>query len=117
NDFGIAVVESVREMRRRATGLAAAEVAVLEHDHAPPFLREVMGGRQPRDASAHDDDVRARVLVERPELLHLGRTHPTRPSLPGVALHTLVPPQWRRRQLAYRFALRLDERADRGLQR
>ena len=61
----VAVVERVREMRRGAARLAAADRTVVDDHDAPAALREAVGGGEPGDPGADDADVGLEIALER----------------------------------------------------
>jgi hypothetical protein len=90
-EFVEAVVEGVREVRRRARSLAARERAVVQDDDGLALSRQEVSRRQSRDACADDAHVRARVRVERRIRRHFRRRHPDRSGLPRITFHFALP--------------------------
>src|SRR5206468_2212430 len=71
-----AIVERAGEVRRRLAGFAAADGAVVEHDHALAFLGEQVRAGETGDARADDAHVGFELGRERRPLLERARGLP-----------------------------------------
>jgi hypothetical protein len=63
-DFHVAIVDRVREVRRRALRHSAADLAVVDDDDGATLTRERVRGRQTADAGPDDANVGSAVAVE-----------------------------------------------------
>ena len=83
-----AIVQRAHEMRRCPARLATGCRTVVHHDRALALQREQVCGCEPRDACAHDADVRMCVQEQRRLVTALSRAHPNR-SRAAVVGHSL----------------------------
>src|SRR5262245_47998322 len=67
----VSIVPLAREMRAGSSGLAIADLAVVEHDDRASRLCQLISHRQTGDACADDADIAFAISIERLEPRHL----------------------------------------------
>src|SRR5262249_40673706 len=75
-DFVETVVDDIRDMRGRPTGLAATHRAVVEHDDVAALTSQEICRGDARDARAYDADAGLDVAVETRSWSGIGGEHP-----------------------------------------
>jgi hypothetical protein len=85
-----AIVEGAGEVGGGAARLAAADGAVVEHDHLAAFAREQVGGGQARDPRPHHADVGGQVLGQGRPAGDIGGAHPNGDGASAFGIHSSI---------------------------
>jgi hypothetical protein len=62
--FPVAIIERIRQMRRRAAGLAAADRPIVQYDHALARPRQQIRRHHPGNARSHHTGISAGFTLQ-----------------------------------------------------
>jgi len=88
-ELAIAVVQGVHQMRGRAPGFAASNLAAFEHDHRLARATQEVSRCEARDPAAHHAYVAPHVVVQRLSLRDPAGCGPDR-MRPGGTVHDVA---------------------------